>query len=125
MPAMNDPASPARIVPMQPIGWRPGMASRPSAPMMRPLNARLMMNEITQVVCLAVVDVPAEIAANVWQVPATVGQAVAAGDTLAILESMKMEIPVEAPVAGTVAEVRVAPNDQVNEGDIIAVIDEH
>jgi biotin carboxyl carrier protein len=37
---------------------------------------------------------------------------------------MKMEIPVEAPVAGTIVEVRVAPNDQVNEGDIIAVIDE-
>ena len=69
-------------------------------------------------------EVPAEIAANVWQVPATVGQAVAVGDTIAILESMKMEIPVEAPVAGTITEVRVAPNDQVNEGDIIAVIDE-
>jgi urea carboxylase len=71
-----------------------------------------------------VVDVPAEIAANVWQVPAEVGQRVAAGDTIAILESMKMEIPVEAPVAGVVSEVRVAPNDQVQEGDIIAVIDE-
>ena len=69
-------------------------------------------------------EVAAEIAANVWQVPATVGQTVAAGDTIAILESMKMEIPVEAPVGGTITEVRVAPNDQVNEGDIIAVIDE-
>ena len=69
-------------------------------------------------------EVAAEIAANVWQVPAVVGQTVAVGDTLAILESMKMEIPVEAPVGGTVTEVRVAPNDQVNEGDIIAVIDE-
>ena len=70
------------------------------------------------------VDVVAEIAANVWQVPVEVGQTVAAGDTVAILESMKMEIPVEAPVGGTVAEVRVAPDDQVNEGDVIAVIDE-
>ena len=70
------------------------------------------------------VDVVAEIAANVWQVPVEVGQTVATGDTIAILESMKMEIPVEAPVAGTVAELRVAPEDQVNEGDIIAVIDE-
>ena len=69
-------------------------------------------------------DVLAEITANVWQVPAEVGQQVAAGDTIAILESMKMEIPVEAPVAGTVADVRVAPNDQVQEGDVIAVIDE-
>ena len=70
------------------------------------------------------VDVVAEIAANVWQVPAEVGQTVAAGDTIAILESMKMEIPVESPVAGKVAELRVAPDDQVNEGDVIAVIDE-
>jgi len=71
-----------------------------------------------------VVDVVAEIAANVWQVPVEVGQTVATGDTIAILESMKMEIPVEAPVGGTVAELRVAPDDQVNEGDLIAVIDE-
>jgi biotin carboxyl carrier protein len=71
-----------------------------------------------------VVDVVAEIAANVWQVPVEVGQTVATGDTIAILESMKMEIPVEAPVAGKVAELRVAPEDQVNEGDVIAVIDE-
>ena len=70
------------------------------------------------------VDVVAEIAANVWQVPVEVGQTVATGDTIAILESMKMEIPVEAPVGGTVAELRVAPDDQVNEGDVIALIDE-
>src|SRR6516164_7299448 len=71
----------------------------------------------------AVVEVRAEITANVWQVPATAGVAVGAGDTIAILESMKMEIPVEAPVAGLIAEVRVAPNDQVNEGDLIALIE--
>ena len=66
----------------------------------------------------------AEITANVWQVPAEVGQQVAEGDTLVILESMKMEIPVEAPVGGTVTEVRVKPEDQVQEGDVLAVIDE-
>ena len=68
------------------------------------------------------VEVRAEITANVWQVPATPGVAVGAGDTIAILESMKMEIPVEAPVAGLIAEIRVEPNDQVNEGDLIALI---
>ena len=68
-------------------------------------------------------EVRAEITANVWQVPARVGQSVVEGDTLAILESMKMEIPVEAPVAGTVTQVLVAPNDQVQEGDLIAVIE--
>ena len=68
-------------------------------------------------------EVRAEIAANVWQVQAEVGQSVAEGDTLAILESMKMEIPVESPVAGVVREVRVKPDDQVQEGDVIAVIE--
>jgi acetyl-CoA carboxylase biotin carboxyl carrier protein len=68
-------------------------------------------------------NVCAEITANVWQVHVEVGQAVGIGDTIAILESMKMEIPVESPVAGTVAEVRVKPEDQVQEGDVIAVIE--
>ena len=68
-------------------------------------------------------EVRAEIAANVWQVHVEVGQTVAAGDTLMILESMKMEIPVEAPVAGTVRELSVRPDDQVQEGDLLAVIE--
>ena len=68
-------------------------------------------------------EVLAEITANVWQVPAEVGQSVAEGETLVILESMKMEIPVESPVAGVVTELRVKPEDQVQEGDVIAVIE--
>lgn len=68
-------------------------------------------------------EVHAEITANVWQVHVEVGQAVAVGDTLVILESMKMEIPVESPVAGTVREVTVVPDAQVVEGDLIAVIE--
>ena len=68
------------------------------------------------------IEVLAEIAANVWQVPGEEGQMVAEGDVIAILESMKMEIPVEAPEPGTIAEIRVAPGDQVNEGDVIALI---
>ncbi len=67
-------------------------------------------------------EIRAEITANVWQVHVEVGQPVAIGDTIAILESMKMEIPVESPAGGTVAEVRVRPDDQVQEGDVIAVI---
>jgi len=70
------------------------------------------------------VDVRTEITANVWQVRVEVGQTVDVGDELVILESMKMEIPVEAPVAGKVAEIRVEPETQVHEGDIVAVIDE-
>ncbi len=69
-------------------------------------------------------EVQAEITANVWQVRVEVGQTVAVGDELVILESMKMEIPVEAPVAGTVAEIRVEPDTQVHEGDVVAVIEQ-
>jgi biotin carboxyl carrier protein len=68
-------------------------------------------------------EVRAEITANVWQVRVEVGQSVAVGDELVILESMKMEIPVIAPLAGTISELAVAPDDQVSEGDLIAVIE--
>ena len=68
-------------------------------------------------------EVRAEITANVWQVRVEVGQRVEIGDELVILESMKMEIPVIAPVAGTIAELAVAPDDQITEGDLIAVIE--
>jgi acetyl-CoA carboxylase biotin carboxyl carrier protein len=68
-------------------------------------------------------EVRAEMVANVWKVVAAAGDAVAAGGPLVILESMKMEIPVESPVAGTVAELLVREGDVVQEGDVIARID--
>ena len=68
-------------------------------------------------------EVRAEMVANVWKVLVAAGDPVEDGDTLVILESMKMEIPVIAEVSGTVAELRVAEGDVVQEGDIIAVID--
>ena len=61
--------------------------------------------------------------ANVWKVVAAAGDTVDIGDPLVILESMKMEIPVEAPQGGTVKEVRVAEGAVVQEGDVIAVIE--
>jgi len=68
-------------------------------------------------------EVRAEITANVWQVPAEVGATVSEGDELVILESMKMEIPVEAPAAGTITAVHVAPDDQVTEGALLVEIE--
>ena len=68
-------------------------------------------------------EVRAEITANVWQVPATVGQTVAEGDELVILESMKMEIPVLAEGSGTLTRLHVAEGDVVQEGDLIAIIE--
>ena len=67
-------------------------------------------------------EVRAEITANVWQVRTEVGDAVVEGDELVILESMKMEIPVTAPSAGTVVEIRVVPEDTVQEGDVVLVL---
>jgi acetyl-CoA carboxylase biotin carboxyl carrier protein len=66
-------------------------------------------------------EVRAEMVANVWKVVVSPGMPVAAGDTLVILESMKMEIPVIAEAAGTVS-LKVAEGDVVQEGDLIAVI---
>ena len=59
--------------------------------------------------------VRADIAANVWKVEAAVGDRVEPEQVLAILESMKMEIPVEAPAAGTVAEVLIAEGQTISE----------
>ncbi|MFM7069838.1 MAG: biotin/lipoyl-binding carrier protein [Actinomycetes bacterium] len=67
-------------------------------------------------------EVRAEITANVWKVNVSVGSRVAAGDELAILESMKMAITVESPFSGVVTELHVAPDAQIREGDLLCVI---
>lgn len=69
-------------------------------------------------------EIRAEITANVWQVRVEEGQLIAEGDEVVILESMKMEIPVVTEVPGVVRELHVAPEDVVQEGDLIALIDE-
>jgi biotin carboxyl carrier protein len=68
-------------------------------------------------------EIRAEMVANVWKVVAAAGDAVADGDTLVILESMKMEIPVLAESAGRVASINVDEGDVVQEGDLIAVVE--
>lgn len=68
-------------------------------------------------------EVRAEMTASVWKVVVGVGQAVEAGDELLILESMKMEIPVTAPVSGTVAELHVEPEQQVAERELLVTLD--
>ena len=70
-----------------------------------------------------VTEVRAEMVANVWQVVASEGDQVADGDTLVILESMKMEIPVLAESQGTLTKLAVAEGDVVQEGDLIAIIE--
>jgi biotin carboxyl carrier protein len=61
--------------------------------------------------------------ANVWKVVVQEGDQVEDGDTLVILESMKMEIPVLAEDSGTVVGLKVAEGDVIQEGDLIAVIE--
>ena len=68
-------------------------------------------------------DVKSEITARVWKIEAQPGARLAADDPIMILESMKMEIPVSAPMAGTVAEIRVAEHDMVQEGQVVAVME--
>jgi acetyl-CoA carboxylase biotin carboxyl carrier protein len=70
-----------------------------------------------------VAEVRAEMVANVWKVVASQGDAIADGDTIVILESMKMEIPVLAEASGTLSDLRVSEGQVVQEGDVIAVID--
>jgi biotin carboxyl carrier protein len=68
-------------------------------------------------------EIRAEMVANVWKIVKASGDEVVEGDTLVILESMKMEIPVLAESDGTVSEIAVNEGDVVHEGDLIAVIE--
>jgi acetyl-CoA carboxylase biotin carboxyl carrier protein len=67
-------------------------------------------------------DVEAHITGSVWKIEVAVGDQVADGDTLVILESMKMEIPVETEDDGTVAEIRCEEGQSVSEGDVLIVL---
>jgi acetyl-CoA carboxylase biotin carboxyl carrier protein len=68
-------------------------------------------------------EVRAEMVANVWKVVVAQGDHVADGDTLVILESMKMEIPVLAESEGVVVALHVSEGDVVQEGDVLAVLE--
>jgi acetyl-CoA carboxylase biotin carboxyl carrier protein len=68
-------------------------------------------------------DVKAHITGTVWKVEVSVGDKVNEGDTVVILESMKMEMPVEAPCSGTVKEIKVSPNSPVEEDAVLLVIE--
>jgi acetyl-CoA carboxylase biotin carboxyl carrier protein len=69
-------------------------------------------------------QVNAHITGTVWKIETAVGKSVSEGDTLVILESMKMEMPIEAPCGGTVAEIKVKEGEPVQEGALVVVINE-
>ncbi len=68
-------------------------------------------------------QVEAQITGNVWKIEKRVGDRVAPEEVILILESMKMEIPVEAPCSGRLAEIRVQEGQNVEEGAVLAVIE--
>jgi len=68
-------------------------------------------------------EVESEVTGNVWKILLEVGADVAEGDVIMILESMKMEIPVESPAAGKLVELKVSAEDQVEEDQVVAVVD--
>jgi acetyl-CoA carboxylase biotin carboxyl carrier protein len=68
-------------------------------------------------------DIEAHITGNVWKIEVGVGDTVEDGDTVVILESMKMEIPVEAEDGGTVREILCEEGQSVSEGDTLVVLE--
>ena len=69
-----------------------------------------------------VANVEANITGTVWKIEVAVGDTISEGDTVVILESMKMEMPIESEDDGTVAEIRVAEGQAVQEGDVLVVL---
>ena len=74
------------------------------------------------VIVRGVVEVPAHITGLVWKIECAIGDQVAAGATVVVLESMKMEMPVEAEEAGTVAQILCEEGQAVHEGDTLVVL---
>ena len=70
-----------------------------------------------------VANVEAHITGTVWKIECAVGDAIEEGDTVAILESMKMEMPVEAEDAGTVTKILCEEGQAVNEGDALVELE--
>jgi biotin carboxyl carrier protein len=69
------------------------------------------------------IDVNSEMTGTVWKILVEIGQTVAQDDPVILIESMKMEIPVLAPEAGTVAEILVAEGDMIEDGGLVLRLD--
>ena len=71
---------------------------------------------------MASINVEAIVTGKVWKIEKQVGERVEAGEAVMILESMKMEIPIDAPESGTVTRLSFAEGDSVTEGQVVAVL---
>ena len=74
---------------------------------------------------MARLEITTEVTGNVWKIEVNAGDDLAAEDVIMILESMKMEIPVEAPSAGKLVEILVQEEDRVDEDQVVAIIETH
>ncbi|MEH6402588.1 MAG: acetyl-CoA carboxylase biotin carboxyl carrier protein subunit [Sneathiella sp.] len=72
---------------------------------------------------MAIIEVKSEIAGKVWKIQAEIGEQLDEDEAIIILESMKMEIPVDAPEEGKVIEILVNEGDPVNEGQVVAKLE--
>ena len=72
---------------------------------------------------MATVEITSEVIGTVWKIEKSVGEPVREGELIMILESMKMEIPVEATAAGTLAVLEVAEGDSVDEDQVLCRIE--
>ena len=111
-----DPATARRLLSLPDPPDRTALESFTGSRLERRRVRRRRRNSVSE-------EVLAEMVANVWKVLVAAGDDIEEGDTICILESMKMEIPVESTVGGKVSEVNVTEGGVVQEGDVIAVID--
>ncbi|WP_210492928.1 biotin/lipoyl-binding carrier protein [Microvirga antarctica] len=73
---------------------------------------------------MAKIDVSSEMTGSIWKILVQVGQDVEEGDTLILIEAMKMEIPVAASDSGKVCEILVAEGDMVADGDVVVRLEQ-
>ena len=69
-------------------------------------------------------EIKAHITGTIWKIPVEVGEEIEEGDTLVIIESMKMEMPIEADDDGKVIEIVAKEGQPVNEGDVILIVED-
>ena len=71
---------------------------------------------------MADIQIKSEVTGAVWKIEKQIGDAISSGDTIMIIESMKMEIPVICEEPGTLSEIRVKEGDAINEGAVVAIV---
>jgi len=72
---------------------------------------------------MARLEAKTDVTGSVWKIVTTVGQQLAPGDTVMLIESMKMEIPVVAEEGGRIVEFRYAEGESIIEGEVVAILE--